>query len=91
MDFNKFDVIQIGEFEYLVLNVIKFNNNTYLYLINNAEELDDVSVVKVIENNGVAELMPIDNDDEYNYVLNKLILENKDEIKELFSKENDNN
>ena len=53
MNFNIDDVIVFNDGEYLILDVIRENNNTYLYLINNDEFLDDVSIVKVNNNNNV--------------------------------------
>ena len=40
MNFNIDDVIVFNDGEYLILDVIRENNNTYLYLINNDEFLD---------------------------------------------------
>ena len=65
MNFNIDDVIVFNDGEYLILDVIRENNNTYLYLINNDEFLDDVSIVKVNNNNNVIEYTAIDNDEEF--------------------------
>ena len=58
---------------------------TYLYLINNDESKDDVSVVKVIVNSDVAEYVPIDNDEEFEYVIGRLLLDNKEIISDVMS------
>ena len=80
MNFNIDDVIVFNDGEYLILDVIRKNNNTYLYLINNDEFLDDVSIVKVNNNNNVIEYTSIDNDEEFDYVVNKIFLDFKDDV-----------
>ena len=80
MNFNIDDVIVFNDGEYLILYVIRENNNTYLYLINNDEFLDDVSIVKVNNNNNVIEYTAIDNDEEFDYVVNKIFLDFKDDV-----------
>ena len=80
MNFNIDDVIVFNDGEYLILDVIRENNNTYLYLINNDEFLDDVSIVKVNNNNNVIEYRAIDNDEEFDYIVNKIFLDFKDDV-----------
>lgn len=80
MNFNIDDVIVFNDGEYLILDVIRENNNTYLYLINNDEFMDDVSIVKVSNNNNVIEYTAIDNDEEFDYVVNKIFLDFKDDV-----------
>ena len=80
MNFNIDDVIVFNDGEYLILDVIRENNNTYLYLINNDEFMDDVSIVKVNNNNNVIEYTAIDNDEEFDYFVNKIFLEFKDDV-----------
>ena len=80
MNFNIDDVIVFNDGEYLILDVIRENNNTYLYLINNDEFLDDVSIVKVNNNNNVIEYTAIDNDEEFDYIVNKICLDFKDDV-----------
>ena len=80
MNFNIDDVIVFNDGEYLILDVIRENNNTYLYLINNDEFLDDVSIVKVNNNNNVIEYAAIDNDEEFDYIVNKIFLDFKDDV-----------
>ena len=80
MNFNIDDVIVFNDGEYLILDVIRENNNTYLYLINNDEFLDDVSIVKVNNNNNFIEYTAIDNDEEFDYVVNKIFLDFKDDV-----------
>lgn len=79
MNFNIDDVIVFNDGEYLILDVIRENNNTYLYLINNDEFMDDVSIVKVNNNNNVIEYTAIDNDEEFDYVVNKIFSDFKDD------------
>ena len=80
MNFNIDDVIVFNDGEYLILDVIRENNNTYLYLINNDEFLDDVSIVKVNNNNNVIDYTAIDNDEEFDYIVNKIFLDFKDDV-----------
>ena len=80
MNFNIDDVIVFNDGEYLILDVIRENNNTYLYLINNDEFLNDVSIVKVNNNNNVIECTAIDNDEEFDYIVNKIFLDFKDDV-----------
>ena len=80
MNFNIDDVIVFNDGEYLILDLIRENNNTYLYLINNDEFLDDVSIVKVNNNNNVIEYRAIDNDEEFDYIVNKIFLDFKDDV-----------
>lgn len=80
MSFNIDDVIKFKNGNYLVLDVIKNEKNTYLYLINNDEFLDDVSITKVTNENGKNIFSCIENNEEFDYVLNKLFLDFKDDI-----------
>lgn len=87
MDYNVDDIIKFNNGEYLVLNVIKNKENTYLYLINNDEYLNDVSIVKVISDGINISYDNIDNDKEFDYVLNKLFIEYEDDILDLATNE----
>ena len=87
MNYERFDLIEFEAGEYIILNIITYKNNTYLYLINNAEDKDDVSVVKVIENDGVTEYVPIENDEEFEYVINRLLIDNEGNVKNLKEKD----
>ena len=42
--------------------------------------MDDVSIVKVNNNNNVIEYTAIDNDEEFDYVVNKIFLDFKDDV-----------
>ena len=70
------DIIVFGNKEYLVLDVLHRNSNTYLYLINNNEFINDTAIIKV-ENN---EFKHIKNDEEFNLVLSNIILDFKDSL-----------
>ena len=83
MSYNIDDVIKFKNGNYLVLDVIKNEGNTYLYLINNDEFLDDVSITKVRNENGKNIYSCIESDEEFEYVLNKLFLDFKEDILEL--------
>ena len=80
MEFAINDIIKFKNGNYLILDIINTNGNKYLYLINNDDYLNDVAITKVIENGGVVEYTPVDDNDEFNYVLNKLFLNIKDDI-----------
>lgn len=80
MNFNIDDIITFNYGEYLILDVIREKDNTYLYLINNDEFKDDVSIVKVNNNNNVIEYSPIENEDEFDFVVNKIFLDFKEDV-----------
>ena len=80
MNFNIDDIITFNYGEYLILDVIREKDNTYLYLINNGEFKDDVSIVKVNNNNDVIEYSPIENEEEFDFVVNKIFLDFKEDV-----------
>ncbi len=82
MDFKKGNIIKFNNGDYLVLDILKYKDNTYLYLINNNEYENDVSIVKVENENGIIKYSYIDDEEEFNYVINKLFLNHKIEISE---------
>ena len=71
------DIIRVNDKEYAVIDSFKNNDNTYLYLINNSDFDDDLAIIKE-DNNG--KFINIEKDDEFNFVLNKIFLDFKDEI-----------
>lgn len=68
--------------KYLVLNVIRNKQNMYLYLINNDEFENDVSIIKVNDNNGLVEFSQIENEEEFDFVLGKLFIDYRSDIEE---------
>ena len=84
MDIKKNKIIRFNNGDYLVLDVIHYKENTYLYLINNKEFENDVSIVKVENNNGIIKYNYIEDEEEFDYVINKLFIENIGEISEYF-------
>lgn len=80
MNFNIDDIITFNYGEYLILDVIREKDNTYLYLINNDEFKDDVSIVKVNNNNNVIEYSPIENEEEFDFIVNKIFLDFKEDV-----------
>ena len=80
MNFNIDDIITFNYGEYLILDVIRERENTYLYLINNDEFKGDVSIVKVNNNNDVIEYSPIENEEEFDFVVNKIFLDFKEDV-----------
>lgn len=85
MNFNVNDIIKFKNGEYLILNVIKNEGNTYLYLINNDEYKNDVSITKVIEENNEIKYIHIEENEEFEYVMNKIFLNYKDDILDLIN------
>ncbi len=85
MDFKKNNIIKFNNGDYLVLDILKYKDNTYLYLINNSEYENDVSIVKVENESGIIKYSYIDDDEEFNYVINKLFLNHKIEISEFIN------
>ena len=67
-------VIKFKDGEYIILDVINHNDNMYLYMINNSEFLDDVSIVKVMEDGS---LDYINDEKEFDYVVNRIFLDNQ--------------
>ena len=74
------DIIKFKNGEYLVIDVIRNDGNTYLYLINNDKNLNDVAITKVKYIEGNTEYSYIENNEEFNFVLNKLFLNAKDDM-----------
>ncbi len=87
MNFNIDDIITFNYGEYLILDVIREKDNTYLYLINNDEFKDDVSIVKVNNNNNVIEYSPIENEEEFDFVVNKIFLDFKEDVLDFASEQ----
>ena len=79
------DVIKFDNDDYLVLDVINYNNSTFLYLINNSEFKDDISIVKVGENGN---LEHINDEKEFDYVMNRIFMDNESDLYYLVTKEN---
>lgn len=75
MNYEVDQVIQFKNGEYLILDVIKYKDFVYLYLINYNEFLNDTAIVKVVNNDKVS-YEYIKNNEEFDYVLNKLFLNN---------------
>ena len=84
MIIKKNNIIKFNNGDYLVIDVLRYKNNTYLYLINNDEFENDVSVVKVDSDGGIIKYSYIEDEEEFNYIINKIFLEHNVEINELF-------
>lgn len=80
MNYKVSDIVKFKNGEYQIVDIVNNDGNVYLYLINNDEYKNDVSITKVINDNGTYNFTYIDNDDEFNFVLNKLFLNSKDDI-----------
>jgi hypothetical protein len=77
MKYSPYQIISFKEGEYLVLDVVNYNENTFLYLINNNEFEDDISLVKVLEDGSFGQ---IDDEKEFDYVINKIFLDNEEDL-----------
>ena len=75
MNYEVDQVIQFKNGEYLILDVIKYKDFVYLYLINYNEFLNDTAIVKVV-NGDKNKYEYINNNEEFDYILNKLFLNN---------------
>lgn len=62
---------------YIIIDSFEFNNSKYLYLFN--EESKEAFLVKIINDT----LYQIEDDNEFNNVLNELVNKNKDKIDKL--------
>ena len=80
MNFKKNNIIKFNNGDYLILDILNYKENIYLYLINNDEYKNDVSIVRVDNNSGITKYSHIDDEDEFNYVINKLFLNHQTEI-----------
>lgn len=78
------DIIELDNYSYRVLDVINNMNNTYAYLINNEEFVNDTAIVKVIKKDKYIELTNIEDDSEFEYVLRRLYLNHKRDILSYF-------
>ena len=87
MSFKIDDITEFNNGQYLVLDVINKNDNTYLYLINNDEFLNDISITKVVNSDGKVEFTYIEDDNEFDFVMNKIFLDLKTDILDLVSNE----
>ncbi len=67
-------IIKFKNSEYIILDIIKYEDNTFLYMINNNEFLDDVSIVKVKEDGSLGY---IEEEKEFDYVVNRIFLDNQ--------------
>ena len=81
-DIKRFDIVEINSFNYIVLNIISYKDNTYFYLINEEETKNDVSIVKVTEDDKGVFFSDIKDDEEYANVLNLLLLNNTNLLQE---------
>ena len=76
MDFEKFDVVEVNGRNFIVLNIINYNNNAYLYLINEDDNNDDCTIVRLNKNNNTYIFEKV-NEEELKIVMEKLLVEYK--------------
>ena len=77
MKYSPYQINSFKEGEYLVLDVVNYNENIFLYLINNNEFEDDISLVKVLEDGSFGQ---INDEKEFDYVINKIFLDNEEDL-----------
>lgn len=78
--YNKGDTLSFdNNLEYLVLEIIDYMNNSYLYLMNSIDK-HDIALVKQIKENDKVLLQNIDNDTEFTNVLIAALAKNKETI-----------
>ena len=73
------DILYFKENAYLVVDNIE---GRYLYLKNNDSSKDDIAIVKIMDN----QIVKIDNEEEFDYAINKFYLDYKEEILSFFNK-----
>ena len=78
------DIIELDNYSYKVLDIINHKYDTYLYLINNEEFVNDTAIVKAVKKDRNIELKHIENDDEFEFVLKKIYLNHKRDILSYF-------
>ncbi len=83
-DYQINNIITFDKKEYLVLDVISKNNISYLYLANYDELEDDDNAIVKVENN---KYFHIEDNEEFNFVLNKIFIDFKDDIINLLAEE----
>ena len=84
MKLNINDIIKLENGSYIVLDIINNRNNTYLFLINEDKYINDTSIVKANIKNNCIELNYIEDEEEFDYVLNKIYLDFKRDILSYF-------
>lgn len=90
MGFERFDVVTVNGNNFIIINEITYNGKTYLYLINEDEENDDSAVVKVEKKENDTYSFSEVSDSELEIIISKLLIENKDEIKEITENNKEN-
>lgn len=65
------DVVNIDNKNYLVINKVTSNDNTFLYL-SNIEDEDD-TLIRKIDKNDSSQAIPLENDKEFEIACNLLI------------------
>ena len=78
------DIIEMDNYSYKVLDIVNYKDNMYLFLINNDDFINDTAIVKALKSEKNIELMHIDDDKEFEYVLKKIYLDNKKAILSYF-------
>ncbi len=79
--YNKDDILTLNNNEdYLVLEKINIEGNNYLVLINNADDKDNVAIVKEVIKNDKVYLNNISDTQEFDKILKYLAKENEEEI-----------
>lgn len=80
IDINLNDIIYFGINKYIVIDYIKYKNETYLYLINADNYLNDIAIVNVKKENGKFLYYLIKSDEEFNEIINNFFLKSKEKM-----------
>ena len=86
-DYKINDIIEFDNDDYIVLDIINIFDNTYLFLINFDKFKNDTAIIKVKKSNGINKYMCIDDDHEFNIVLNKIFIDFKDDLLKYYDNE----
>ena len=84
MEYNKDDVITLNNnWKYIVVDKININNQNYLFLINEDDNLNNVAIVKEQVKDNICYLENIDSETEFDEIIKVLSLNHKDEVLKL--------
>lgn len=84
MEYNIDDIITLNNNEkYIVVDKIIIETNTYLFLINEDDNKNNIAIVKEELKDGVAYLNNIEDEQEFERVIKYLALNHKDELLKL--------
>lgn len=86
MNYERYDVLCIDDINYVVVDVINYENNKYVYLIK--EELNDPEeyfIMKETTKNNELYFDEVKDKELYNKIINQVAIQNKDLLIKLFN------